>query len=81
MSTFHATGQRLVRQLRRTHSSCGPRHYTTDSPVGLSDPAAYCRDLVRKHDYDSFLMAQFYPKPKQDAYFAIKAFSVSLYVS
>jgi len=46
--------------------------------VGLSDPAGYCRDLVRKHDYESFLVGQFYPQAKQDAYFAIKAFSVSV---
>ncbi|KAJ7644136.1 Squalene/phytoene synthase [Roridomyces roridus] len=41
-------------------------------------PAQYCRQLVRKHDYDSFLISKFWPAPLQDAYFAIKAFATEL---
>lgn len=48
---------------------------TTISP-GPSDPHAYCRELVRKRDYDSFLNSYFYPRHAQNGYFAIKAFSV-----
>jgi len=44
--------------------------------IGLANPAAYCRDFVRKHDYESFLVSHFYPKAAQDGFFAIKAFSV-----
>ncbi|KAF8967161.1 isoprenoid synthase domain-containing protein [Flammula alnicola] len=45
---------------------------------GPSDPHAYCRDFVRKHDYDSFLNSYFYPRYAQNGYFAIKAFSTEL---
>lgn len=78
--TFQSNGQRVLRQLPTACHACGLRRYTTESPaaVGLSDPSAYCKELVRKHDYESFLVSHFYPKPKQDAYFAIKAFSVSI---
>ncbi|KAF7299023.1 hypothetical protein MIND_00850600 [Mycena indigotica] len=42
------------------------------------DPAAYCEDFVRKHDYDSFLIGKFWSGPLQQPYFAIKAFSTEL---
>ncbi|KAJ7600708.1 isoprenoid synthase domain-containing protein [Mycena floridula] len=43
-----------------------------------SSSTAYCRDFVRKHDYESWLLAPFYPKSRQDDYFALKAFSIDL---
>ncbi|KAF7365215.1 UPF0551 protein, mitochondrial [Mycena venus] len=44
-----------------------------------TDPAAYCRELVRKHDYESFLISKFWPAGQlQDGYLAIKAFSTEL---
>ena len=52
------------------------RNMSNDSTIGLANPAAYCRDFVRKHDYESFLVSQFYPKAAQNGFFAIKAFSV-----
>ncbi|EFI27201.1 hypothetical protein CC1G_15026 [Coprinopsis cinerea okayama7 len=70
-----ATGSRaLVTRFRPTSR----RTYATDTDSGIANPAAYCKDLVRKHDYESFLTSPFYPKAKQDAYFAIKAFAVEL---
>ncbi|TFK40783.1 isoprenoid synthase domain-containing protein [Crucibulum laeve] len=48
------------------------------STLGLADPAAFCKDFVRKHDYVSYLVSHFYPKHLQNGYFAIKAFSVEL---
>lgn len=53
----------------------GFRWHSASAP-GTADPAAYCRDFVRKHDYDSWLLSPFYPKHLQNAYFALKAFSV-----
>jgi NADH dehydrogenase [ubiquinone] 1 alpha subcomplex assembly factor 6 len=47
------------------------------NPVGMTDPHLYCKDLVRKYDYDSFLTSYFYPQEAQGGFFAIKAFSVS----
>ncbi|KAF9533111.1 isoprenoid synthase domain-containing protein [Crepidotus variabilis] len=51
---------------------------TSTSTVGLTDPHAYCRDLVRKHDYDSYLNSFFYPSETWNVFFAVKAFSVEL---
>lgn len=45
---------------------------------GSADPAGYCQDYVRKHDYESFLTSQFYPKEIKGGYFALKAFYVRL---
>lgn len=52
------------------------RWYSSVLAPGLADPVGYCKELVRKHDYESFLLAPFYPKHAQAGYFAIKAFSV-----
>ncbi|KAF9463036.1 isoprenoid synthase domain-containing protein [Collybia nuda] len=38
----------------------------------------YCRDLVRRHDYESYLLSQFYPKHLQGGYFALRAFFIEL---
>ena len=48
------------------------------NPIGTMDPHVYCKDLVRKYDYDSFLTSYFYPQEAQSGFFAIKAFSVSI---
>jgi len=53
------------------------RRASTNAPIGTMDPHTYCKDLVRKHDYDSFLTSYFYPREAQSGFFAIKAFSVS----
>ncbi|KAI0781990.1 Squalene/phytoene synthase [Abortiporus biennis] len=45
---------------------------------GLQDPAAYCKDLVLKKDYDAFTLSHFYPRDLQGAYFALRAFYVEL---
>lgn len=50
-------------------------HSQTANP---QESNAYCRDLVRKHDYDSFLTSYFYPRRTHDAYFALRAFNVSI---
>lgn len=48
--------------------------------AGVADPAAYCRDYVRKRDYESYLIGGFYPRHLQGAFFALRAFYVSRYV-
>lgn len=48
----------------------------SESNSTIADPAGYCRDLVRRQDYESYLVSQFYPKHLQGGYFALKAFSV-----
>lgn len=56
------------------------RGLATGAPItaGPSNPHTYCRDLVRKHDHESFLTSYFYPRHLQAGFFAIKAFSVEL---
>lgn len=68
------TAQRLVRplsHLRNAHSSAG----------GSQDPFIFCREQVRKYDYNSHLLSYFYPRRTQDAYFALKAFNVRPFLS
>ncbi|PPQ69609.1 hypothetical protein CVT24_001365 [Panaeolus cyanescens] len=72
---LQAVNSRSVQSL----SHCCRRHVATEATTaGLSHPDAYCRDYIRKHDYDSYLISHFYPKHVQPGYFAIKAFSVEL---
>ncbi|OSD07220.1 hypothetical protein PYCCODRAFT_1402661 [Trametes coccinea BRFM310] len=46
--------------------------------AGIADPEAYCRDLVRKRDYESYLIGSCYPRRLQGAFFALRAFYVEL---
>ncbi|KAI8969643.1 isoprenoid synthase domain-containing protein [Trametes punicea] len=57
------------------------RAMATDSrspEAGLADPDAYCKDMVRKRDYESYLIGSFYPRRLQGAFFALRAFYVEL---
>ncbi|ELU39004.1 squalene/phytoene synthase domain-containing protein [Rhizoctonia solani AG-1 IA] len=42
---------------------------------GTNEANAYCRELVRKHDYESHLCSYFYPRAAQPGYFALRAFN------
>lgn len=44
---------------------------------GISDPVAYCSDLVRRRDYESFLISQFYPNDVRSHFMALRALYVS----
>ncbi|KAI0917341.1 terpene cyclase [Taiwanofungus camphoratus] len=45
---------------------------------GISDPVAYCSDLVRRRDYESFLISQFYPNDVRSHFMALRALYVEL---
>ncbi|KAG9094655.1 hypothetical protein FS749_012077 [Ceratobasidium sp. UAMH 11750] len=45
---------------------------------GTNDVNAYCRALVRKHDYEAYLCSYFYPRAAQPGYFALRAFNIEL---
>ncbi|CAE6445351.1 unnamed protein product [Rhizoctonia solani] len=45
---------------------------------GISEANAYCRELVRKHDYEGYLCSYFYPRAAQPGYFALRAFNAEL---
>ncbi|KAH9841568.1 isoprenoid synthase domain-containing protein [Rhodofomes roseus] len=45
---------------------------------GIQDPATYCSDLVRKRDYESFLISQFWPRDLREHFIALRAFYVEL---
>ncbi|KAG2362134.1 isoprenoid synthase domain-containing protein [Suillus spraguei] len=65
--------------LQRSSTCC--RLHTSPalrSEPGISNPAQYCRELVRKHDYESYLTSQLYPKRFQGGYFALRAFYIEL---
>lgn len=49
---------------------------TESSTASIADPTGYCRELVKKYDYEAFLVSQFYPNDMKGGYFALKAFSV-----
>jgi NADH dehydrogenase [ubiquinone] 1 alpha subcomplex assembly factor 6 len=51
---------------------------TRPSGTGSDEHHAYCKDFVQKHDYEAYLVSQFYPTGKRNGYFAIKAFYVCL---
>ncbi|KAF8133651.1 isoprenoid synthase domain-containing protein [Boletus edulis] len=48
------------------------------SEAGTSNPIEYCKDLVRKHDYEGYLVSRFYPRRYQSAYYALRAFYIEL---
>ncbi|KAG1852041.1 isoprenoid synthase domain-containing protein [Suillus tomentosus] len=64
--------QRLS-SFRRLHTNSALR-----SEAGISNPADYCKDLVRKHDYEGYLTSQLYPKRFQGGYLALRAFYIEL---
>jgi len=55
-----------------------PRYLSTDGKSITTDTSAYCIDLVKKHDYESYLIGLLFPKQHRAAYFAIKAFNVEV---
>ncbi|OBZ71377.1 NADH dehydrogenase (ubiquinone) complex I, assembly factor 6 [Grifola frondosa] len=67
------SGNITPRSCRRTITTLG-----SGQQGGNEDPSAYCRDLVRKRDYESFLTSQFYPTELRDAFFALRAFYIEL---
>jgi NADH dehydrogenase [ubiquinone] 1 alpha subcomplex assembly factor 6 len=71
---------RAAAPLGRDFLSLRRRCYSSGPTPGLADPVAYCKELVRKHDYESFLLAPFYPKDAQAGYYAIKAFAVGSFI-
>ncbi|KLO04758.1 hypothetical protein SCHPADRAFT_884210, partial [Schizopora paradoxa] len=54
------------------------RRYSTTGGFSSEDPFAYCRDFVKKHDRDSYLTSQFFPKNLQGYCFAVRSFYIEL---
>ncbi|KAI9593784.1 isoprenoid synthase domain-containing protein [Syncephalis fuscata] len=46
--------------------------------VSPQDALSYCRDLVRKHDYDHYLAGLLYPRQVRDGYWALRALFIEL---
>ncbi|RDB17848.1 NADH dehydrogenase (ubiquinone) complex I, assembly factor 6 [Hypsizygus marmoreus] len=77
---FHSSCSWKVRTPSRSFI-CSRRDFNTSAEpteASIADPTGYCRDLVRKYDYEGFLVSQFYPGDLRGGYFALKAFSVEL---
>lgn len=67
-ATFYARQQPSFRRLATTQAQAD----------NVDDHNAYCRDLVRKRDYDAFLTSQLYPATYKNSYYALRAFYVSV---
>ncbi|PAV17197.1 hypothetical protein PNOK_0726100 [Pyrrhoderma noxium] len=77
--------RRQTLQLHRASINQPRRHYAANSLTssdasfsGPQDPDSYCRDFVRKHDRDSYMTIQFFPRSLQASCFAVKAFYAEL---
>lgn len=71
------TGRRTSFLINHGQNSCH-RCFARDATAAISSQnlTAYCRDLVQRHDYESHLVAQFWPKELQSSYYALRAFYV-----
>ncbi|KAK7936705.1 squalene/phytoene synthase [Apiospora aurea] len=56
--------------------ACSQRSYVTNAEI--EGARKYCVDQLRKSDYDSYLIRNFVPKFRQDAYDALRAFNLEL---
>ncbi|KAF3910819.1 hypothetical protein ABW20_dc0103953 [Dactylellina cionopaga] len=79
---------RLLRQIRtigpsgpliltsaRRHSTHSHQHH---APTSIEDVRAYCRELLRTHDYPSYILSTFTPQSIRDAHLAIRAFNIDV---
>lgn len=73
VTRFLPTTMSVIRRLKIPHSA--RRRYST--ATSTENPAEYCQNLVRKHDYESYLAGPFYPPHLKNGFYALKAFSVS----
>ncbi|EIN12633.1 hypothetical protein PUNSTDRAFT_97434 [Punctularia strigosozonata HHB-11173 SS5] len=64
---------KIIERARGVHSNIG-----AVPKGGIDDPASYCEEYVRKHDYEGYLTSPFYPGEAQKGFLALKAFSVEL---
>lgn len=73
-----------MRPWQRPHATAA-RNFSASTKVrseaGTSNPTEYCKGLVRKHDYEGYLVSQFYPRQYQSAFYALRAFYVRILVS
>ncbi|KAI6151369.1 isoprenoid synthase domain-containing protein [Pisolithus thermaeus] len=77
----HATA-RLAGHARRPERLWRSKALSTapciHSFAGASEAANYCKDLVRRYDYESFLTSQLYPQQYRLGYYALRAFYIEL---
>ncbi|KAF3309864.1 hypothetical protein TWF173_010265 [Orbilia oligospora] len=69
----------------RTHSTHAHHHHHNHNhhhhiPTGANLEAvrSYCRELLRTHDYPSYILSTFHPPPLRDAQLVIRAFNVDI---
>ncbi|KAI6014862.1 hypothetical protein PISMIDRAFT_400767, partial [Pisolithus microcarpus 441] len=77
----HATARLAGHARRPGRVWCSKAFSTTPcirSSAGISEAADYCKDFVRKHDYESFLTSQLYPQLYRPGYYALRAFYIEL---
>ncbi|KAL1921258.1 uncharacterized protein VTP21DRAFT_10974 [Calcarisporiella thermophila] len=71
---------RALSQWHRLHFSFHPRSFSTtlNDAAKLRAAQTYCKDLVRKHDYENYLVSLFYPGSLRSAQLALRAFNIEL---
>ncbi|KAH9854677.1 isoprenoid synthase domain-containing protein [Lenzites betulinus] len=75
--TLLRTQRPFTSSLKRVHHRSLATHVEHTEP-GVADPAAYCLNMVRKRDYESYLIGASFPRRIQGAFFALRAFYVEL---
>lgn len=72
--------KKMPTKLIRSHLLCRTnltRRFAS-SDHSSTTSSSYCIDLVKKSDYESYLIGLLFPKQHRRAYFAIKAFNVEI---
>ncbi|KAF8555226.1 hypothetical protein OG21DRAFT_1411189 [Imleria badia] len=67
-----------VRPWQRYHATTVRTFSAGAKDAGTSNPTEYCKELVRNHDYEGYLVSQLYPRQYQSAFYALRAFYIEL---
>lgn len=65
-------------KLPASRTACRRHLATSVAEGGAQNPSAYCSDLVRKRDYESFLISHFWPRELREHFIALRAFYVGV---
>lgn len=64
--------------IRRRALIRGVRWFSSSKVHSADADAQYCLDLVKRSDYESYLIGLLMPRPARRAYFALRAFNVEI---
>ncbi|EPS37374.1 hypothetical protein H072_8936 [Dactylellina haptotyla CBS 200.50] len=61
-----------------THAHSHSHSHSHDAPTNIEAVRNYCQELLRTHDYPSYILSTFTPQSIRDAHLAIRAFNVDV---